>query len=135
MTISRSDYLNALRAQISEEERDDLERNDLILISGYNRSTVLRLLHEDADADGTVDTERADALRRALEDYLKQYMAEYPQGHKWVILSCLYLALVAGEPMHPQRMTGWRRQGDTYFCRAREDLPGSVCQWCVCRSC
>ena len=133
MMISRGAYLKQLRAQVSEEERMDLENDDIILISSYNRATMLRLLHESDVEGGTVDTRRAEELRQALEAYLDRYMAEYPQGHKWIILCCLFLAMVAREPMHPQMMTGWRKQDGAYYCRAREEQEGSVCRWCVCR--
>ena len=133
MIVSRKAYLDALKSRVSEEEREDLESNDVIFISWYNRETVLRMLHDDGGETGTVETDEADALEKALEAYLAQYMAEYPPGHKWVILSCLYLSQIAGEPMHPQRMTGWRRENGAYYCRAREDRAGSVCRWCVCR--
>ncbi len=133
MIVSRSVYLDSLKRRVSEEEREDLEDNDIIFISWYNRETVLRMLHDDGSETGTVDTDQADALEKALEVYLAQYMAEYPAGHKWVILSCLYLSQIAEEPMHPQRMTGWRWENGAYFCRAREEQPGSVCRWCVCR--
>jgi len=133
MIVSRSAYLDRLKSRVSEEEREDLENNDVLFISWYNHETVLRMLHDEGGGNGTVDTERADALEKALEAYLAQYMAEYPPGHKWVILSCLYLSQIAEEPMHPQRMTHWRRENGVYYCRAREEQPGSVCRWCVCR--
>lgn len=123
-----------LKRRVSEEEQEDLENNDIIFISWYNRETVLRMLHDAGSETGTVDMDQAEKLEKALEEYLEQYMAEYPPGHKWVILSCLYLSQIAGEPMHPQRMTGWRMEDGTYYCRAREDRPGSVCRWCVCKS-
>ena len=134
MIVSRRDFLGELRRQVSDEEREDLEAGDIIFISWYNRETVLRLLHEDAPDGGSVDTEQAECLRRALMAYLNEYMSDCPQGHKWIILACLYLTMVACEPMHPQRMTGWQKRDGKYYCRAREEQDGSVCQWCVCRS-
>ncbi len=133
MIVSRSVFLEELRRQVSDEEREDLENGDIIYISWYNRDTLLRLLHEDVPKAGTVDTTQAEALRQALAAYLDKYMSDCPQGHKWIILACLYLAMVACEPMHPQRMTGWQKRDDGYYCRAREEQDGSVCQWCVCR--
>ena len=133
MLISRNEYLSGLRKQVSEEEREDLENGDILFISWYNRETMLRMLHSEALPDGTVDTNRAEALKDALRAYLNKHMADLPQGHKWIILSCLFLSMVAREPMHPQQMTGWQKQGDQYYCRAREDQDGSVCRWCVCR--
>ena len=132
MIVSRSAYLDGLKGRVSEEEREALENGGPLLISRYNRETLLRMLRDGGGA-GTVDTLQADALEKTLEAYLAQYMAEQPSGHKWIILSCLYLSQVAGEPMHPQPMARWRREGGAYYCPAREDQSGSVCLWCVCR--
>ena len=132
MQISRNEYLSRLRKHVSDEEREDLENGDILFISWYNRETMLRMLHIEAASDGTVDTEQAEALTHALRAYLKKYMPDYPQGHKWIILSCLFLSMVVREPMHPQRMTGWQKKGNQYECPAREDQEGSVCRWCVC---
>ncbi len=131
--MTADNYLKMLRARISEEERADLENDGDLVIGSYNRATMLRMLRDTGAREKTVDTDRADALENALRSYLDRYMADMPRGHKWVILSCLYLSMVAGEPMHPQAITGWRREGDRYYCRAREDTPDSTCRWCVCR--
>ena len=133
MLVTANDYLQMLRERISEKEREDLEDNGIPFISSYNRATMLRMLHDDKAGNKTADTDRANALEDALQTYLDRYMVDLPQGHKWVILSCLYLAMVAGEPLHPQAMAGWRREGEHYYCRAREETPNSICLWCVCR--
>ena len=131
--MTADNYLKMLRARISEEEREELESGGDLVIGSYNRATMLRMLRDTETREKTVDIALADALENALRSYLDRYMADMPRGHKWVILSCLYLAMVAGEPMHPQAITGWRREGDRYYCRAREDTPDSTCRWCVCR--
>ena len=133
MQIPRNEYLIRLRKHVSDEEREDLENGDILFISGYNRATMLRMLQIEAPSDGTVDTAQAEALTHALQSYLNEYMPDYPQGHKWIILSCLFLSMVVREPMHPQKMTGWQKRGSRYYCKAREDQAGSVCHWCVCR--
>ena len=91
MTVTKEMYLEELRRQITDEEREDLENGDVIFISWYNRETVLRLLHEDAPENGTVDTAQAEALRNALAAYLDQYMPDCPLGHKWIILAACIL--------------------------------------------
>ena len=103
MNLTADDYLRMLCARISEEERADLESNGDLVIGTYNRATMLRMLRDTESRGKNVDTDLADALE------------------------------VAGEPMHPQAITGWRREGDRYYCRAREDTPDSTCRWCVCR--
>lgn len=134
MQISRNEYLSRLRKHVSDEEREDLENGDILFVSWYNRETMLRMLHSEALFDGTVDTDQAEALTNALLAYLNKHMPDYPQGHKWIILACLFLSMVVREPMHQQRTTGWQKHGDQYYCRAREDQEGSVCRWCVCHS-
>ena len=134
MTVARSEYLDELRKQVSRREREDLENAAAGPISDFNRLTLLRMLRRGEAPEGGVDAEQAEELRLALAAYLERYMPDCPQGHKWIILSCLYLAMVEREPMHPQSATGWRKSGEAYFCPAREDTEGSICRWCVCRS-
>ena len=133
MKISRSEFLDGLRGRISEQEMAAIKSGE-IRVSSFNRTVILRLLSGDELPEGTVDTDRADGLQSALEAYLERYMPEYPEGHKWIILSCLFLAMAAEEPLHPQQAAGWIRRGDACYCSAREDQPGSICRWCVCRS-
>lgn len=132
MIVSQKEFLRSLQERITPEERTALAAGEGLPISAYNRATMLRLL-SDEGGEATADTDRAGALERSLQAYLDRYMADLPGGHKWVILSCLYLALAVGEPMHPQPVTGWIRRGEAYFCPAREDQEGSLCRWCACR--
>ena len=132
MEVSRSGYFDTLRSRISDDERRELENGGGILISRYNRATVLRMLRDNVSLTGAVDTECAEELERTLEAYLGQYMADQPEGHKWIILCCLYLSQVVQEPLHPQQVAGWRIEDGRYYCSAREDGPGSVCKWCLC---
>ena len=131
--ISHNKYLEELRLQVAKQEREALESGTSLHISKYNRATMLRVLQQDAPADGMVDTKQANALRDTLAFYLQTYMPDDPSAHKWIILSCLYLSMIAHEPMHPQPLTGWQKREDGYYCKAREDIKGSVCRWCVCR--
>lgn len=136
MMIARQEFLNELRKQVSEAEREGLEHPESgarLLIGESNRATMLRLLNDDAQHDGEVDAEDALRLRTALAAYLDTYMANQPSGHKWIILCCLYLAMVTEEPLHPQSAAGWQEREDGYYCGSREDHDGSICRWCVCR--
>ena len=133
MKTPRSAFLSALRARISPDERAWLEAGDHPGLSRYNRQTLLRMLGHDAVKPGLVDGERAASLEAALRSYLDRYMADQPQGHRWIVLSCLYLVFVAEEPMHPQPIVHWTRVDGGYVCPTREDGEGSLCRWCVCR--
>lgn len=128
---TRSDLLDALRARISPDERAALRDNTVQNISRYNRMTLLRILECEEPDLGRMDAGRVEALHAALREYLNRYMPDAPNGHKWIILSCLFLAFVAMEPMHPQAIVGWEKKEGGYLCPSREE--DGICQWCVCR--
>ena len=129
--MTRNDLLNNLRGQISPAERAALWNDTVQNISRYNRMTLLRILECEEPDYGRMGAGRAEALHVALREYLNRYMPDTPEAHKWIILSCLFLAFVAMEPMHPQAIVGWEKKEDGYFCPSREE--GGICQWCVCR--
>lgn len=129
--MTRNDLLNDLRGQISPAEREALRDNTVQNISRYNRMTLLRILECEEQDDGRVDAGRAEALHTALREYLNRYMPDTPEAHKWIILSCLFLAFVAMEPLHSQAIVGWEKTEGGYLCPSREE--GGVCRWCVCR--
>lgn len=138
--ISKTELLRQLNGQVSAEERAALENGGVgLVISQYNRRTLLGMLstgeaalRAEAPEERRIDPGHVGALRSALEGFLAQYMSDRPEGHKWIILSCLYLAFVAGEPMHPQEVVRWTYRCGEYRCPAREDTEGSLCRWCVC---
>ncbi|MBQ2545549.1 MAG: DUF2115 family protein [Clostridia bacterium] len=131
----RAELLRRLRAAIGAEEWTALEEGRLY-ISGHNRETLLEM--RDAPAPpGEVDDALAEALDAALERYLREYMAERPEGWKWIRLSCSYLSFIARRPLHPIRPLGIRRTalpdgGARYECPQRSEAPDAVCRWCVC---
>ena len=133
-SISTGAYLVELKAQVSGEERAALIAGVMPAISAFNRSTMLRMLSMDATSPGSVDTRCSQEMTDALQTYLNRYMADKPEGHKWIILSCLFLVLVAREPMHPQPIVHWLCEDGRYHCPAREDDEGSLCRFCVCES-
>ncbi len=137
MQITKKQLLEQLAGHISDAERVALEDDGReLVISRYNRATVLKLLSmKESGADYgpiAVDTALVDGFKRALEEYLDRYMWEQPEGHKWIILSCLFLTFIVREPMHPQEIVHWERLGDLYQCPSREMQAGSLCRWCVC---
>lgn len=137
MLITKKQLLEQLAGQVSEAERAALEDGGReLVISRYNRATVLKLLSmKESGADYgaiTVDTALVDGFKRELVEYLNRYMREQPEGHKWIILSCLFLTFIVREPMHPQEIVGWERLGGLYQCPSREMQAGSLCRWCVC---
>ena len=129
--MNTHELLLLLRSRITPAERSALRDNTVAHISRYNRDTLLRMLDMEEPTPAPVDTLRAKALHTALREYLDRYMPEAPEAHKWIILACLFLALVARKPMHPKAIVGWKKAGGDYICPAREE--GGVCQFCVCR--
>ena len=113
--------------QISLDERQALLDNAIPHLSQFNRATILKMLDEDPE----VDEGRVLPLQTALQDYLNRYMSETPAAHKWIILPCIYLALVVREPMHPQQIVGWEKEHGVYIFPARDET--GICRWCVCR--
>lgn len=129
--MTRNDLLQQLRSWIYPAERAALRDDTIQNISRYNRMTLLRILECEEPDRGRMDAGRVEALHVALREYLNRYMPDTPEAHKWIILSCLFLAFVAMEPMHPQAIVGWEKKEDGYFCPSREE--DGICQWCVCR--
>lgn len=87
--------------------------------------------------EGEVSSDQIAALKNTLKAYLGTYMADHPESWKWIILPCIYLCFVCLLPLHPQEAVHYttKQEEDTtlYFCPMREDVPGSVCHFCVCR--
>ena len=79
MIVSRSAYLDGLKGRVSKEEREALENGGPLLISRYNRETLLRMLRDDGGA-GTVDTLQADALERRWRHTWPSTWPSSPRG-------------------------------------------------------
>lgn len=134
--VGTASALKALKARVTPAERAALMDGGAgLVISRYNRETLLRMLDMDAPPAGRdVDARGMAALEAALEDYLARYMPDRPEGHKWIVISCLFLACIVREPMHPREIVGWEEADGGYLCPARDTSPGSLCRWCACRA-
>ena len=138
--MSKYQLLTDLISRISADERRALEEeSDGLVISKYNRKTVQRMLSfydelPDAEklcGDGTVDLKSVEELEDALASFLNRYMAEQPEGHKWIVICCVFLAFIVEEPMHPMEVVHWVKEGESYYCSYREETDGSLCRCCV----
>jgi len=118
--MNTNQLLSSLRARITPSERNALRDNTVAHISRYNRDTLLRMLDLWEPMPVPVDAMGAKALHAALQDYLNRYMRDDPEAHKWIILSCLFIAFAAMEPMHPQAIVGCKKLDGDYICPARE---------------
>ncbi len=71
------------------------------------------------------------ALLFRASRYVVRYMKDKPEGHKWIILACLYLTFVEHLPMHPQHAAGWIEKDGRYYCPHM--VPDSItCRYCMC---
>ena len=153
---SRQALLDDIVAGIAPEEWAALEREPCELpVNDFNRATLLRLRElgfssNDHDAgraerlrkldslQSEVDAERVELLRSQLATYLDEQLPDRPTAHRYIISSCIGLAFILNEPMHPiERVNIHTRTIDgetTYYCPARENQKGSLCRFCACRS-
>ena len=134
MTSTIAEFKRRLRAMISDEERAALfSGGEGLTISAFNRDVMLRLLEDGADGDAEVPEDGVRQLTEELTAYLEEYMPDRPEGHKWIVLACLYLTFAEGLPMHPQTAGGWRKVGERYVCPNRVG-DSFICRTCVCES-
>ncbi len=134
--MNKAGFLARLRQAVSIEEWDALGQNDRLPVSDFNRSVLLELRDLPVPAEGEVDMVRASGLYETLRDYLTEYMAEQPEGWKYIILACLYLTFLSERPMHPIDRLGIRvtEGGTVYECPQKSPLKKTACAYCVCRS-
>lgn len=136
--MTAQDLLERLTGAVSDEDWRRLAEGDPSLVVGsWNRATLLRMRGFQPKAF-EIDVARADALEASLRSYLNRYMPDRPEGHRWIILSCLFLAFIAREPLHPREIVHHRAAFEdgaiVYRCPSREASPESLCRFCVCHS-
>jgi len=106
-------------------------------ISQWNRGTLLRM-RGFVPEPGDISAASVEALISSLCDNLERHMPDAPEGHRWIMLSCLFLAFVAWEPMHPREVVHHRNTvimgRQHWFCPVREDSAESLCRFCVCKT-
>ncbi len=106
-------------------------------ISQWNRGTLLRM-RGFVPEPGDIPAASVEALILSLCDNLERHMPDAPEGHRWIMLSCLFLAFVAWEPMHPREVVHHRNTvimgRQHWFCPVREDSAERLCRFCVCKT-
>ena len=131
--MRKEDLRSQLLARLTEREWHGLERgDDTLRVSGFNRDVLLHMRKRETAVCGSVADEFIEGLYIALDGYLREYMADCPQGHKWIILACIYLACVESIRMHPQNIVQCVQYADGYYCPCHSG-EGSVCAYCVCK--
>lgn len=138
ISLKKTELLQKLQKEISDEERQMLLENRISHISQYNRHILLEIMSMNEFLEGEVDSEQIILLKNALESYLGVYMMDAKEGWKWIILPCIYLRFIQNLPLHPQEIVHYvvktENQVPVYFCPVKEETNGCVCSFCVCRS-
>lgn len=135
--ISKQALLDEILAGITPEEWQALEDgSNMLPVNDFNRGTLLRL-RKFAPPLEEVAADRVELLRVQLANYLEEQLPDKPNAHRFIVASCIGLAYILCEPMHPIESTGIRLLAcggtTTYYCPIREDHEGSLCNHCVCR--
>ena len=130
--MTENELKENLRARITPSEVSALKSGGAgLCISVFNREVCSRLLDDESTYCGTVSVEKVRTLEEDLRNYLAEYMADRPEGHKWIIIACLYLTFVEHLPMHPREAAKWIEKDGKYYCPCM--VPESVtCSYCMC---
>ena len=132
--VKQAGFRKRLCAMVSDPERTALENGgDGLYISSFNRQVMLRMLTGGADEGPDADEQAVRELTADLKAYLNTYMSDHPEGHKWIILACLYLTFVEKLPMHPREAAKWQRVDGRFLCPNKVE-DSLTCQYCVCES-
>ena len=136
--MDKAAFAERLVGALDGEEWKKLEDGTLgVPVSGHNRKVLLELRDTDAEFEGEVDDECADALSAALYEYLRETWPEQPGAHKYVVCACLVLTFVWEKPMHPQEdvkyFTRVSEGKAEYFCPAKTD--SKICSFCAAERC
>ena len=135
--MKKAKFLAQLRQALSHVEWEALEQNIRLPISVFNREILLEMKDKPAVGDDEISIEQASGLYETLGVYLAEYMADQPEGWKYIILASLYLTFVAKRPMHPIDLLGISvtETADItiYECPQKSTLPKTACSYCVCK--
>jgi len=136
---SVGEFIARLIAGVSPDEWNQLEAGGFEgEINAFNRATLLRLREWDTGDGqrGSFDADGAERMADLLEDFLNQHLSDNPAARRWITLSCLALAFVFREPLHPIEVVGAKVNvvdgKVAYYCPAREG-DETLCGYCACR--
>ncbi len=131
--MKKKEMRKKLIDSITKEEWEQLEQSTGTLSIGeFNRNVLLHIRDNDCGMEEDIPDERVQRLSVLLRDYLEKYMADRPEGHKWILIACIYLTFIEKIPMHPQDAVKWVERNHEYYCPAHSGA-GSVCEYCVCK--
>ena len=136
---SAEDFAARLVAEVPSDEWRQLENDELAgEINAFNRGVLLRLRQHDYDSalDTPFDADETGRMADMLQGFLDEHLPDNPRAQRWIVLSCLALAFVFHEPLHPVEVVKAEVRevgGKTvYYCPACEG-DATLCGFCVCR--
>ena len=119
------------RAELAKKLIIPADELESAYVSDFNRKVLLELA--DSAFAGDVDDCAVETAERQLREFLDEVWSERPDGHKYVINSCLTLAFLFERPMHPQDRVGYVTRiedgRERYCCPHKR--PGTVCDFCA----
>ena len=131
--MTNKELLFRLRSKISDDERRALaDSSEDLYISDFNRKVIFQMLGCDVLESEETPGENVRELAEDLAKYLDEYMADHPEGHKWIIIACLYLTFIEKLPMHPRKAVKWQENDGEYICPSKEES-SVTCRYCVCK--
>lgn len=136
----RRELIAELEGRFSAEEWTALEDGSVSeeLVNEFNRSALVRARHCETGLDDEIAGSEARELDAMLTDYMATYMTERPAAQKYFVASCLSLAFVLDEPMHPvERVQAVAEERDgriVYHCPSKVVGERNICDYCACES-
>lgn len=135
--MNRRELIANLCARFSDEEWAALENgSDTVPVNEFNRSAIVRMRACDAALDEELPADEVAELDDMLTTYMATYLPENVPAQKYFVASCLSLAFVLREPMHPlDKVQAVTREVDgraVHFCPSKVTGERNICDWCVC---
>lgn len=137
--MRRAELVSRLRAFAGDEVLADLALDPCPLpIDGFNLDACRRALLDEGAREGERETDstQVSELAGMLTDYLERYLPGEPLRARLITLSCLCLAFVLHEPMHPtdrveakQETRGGRQ---VWVCPCKVTGERNICDFCAC---
>lgn len=135
--MNRRDLIEDLCSRFSQGEWDALLAGaESVPVNEFNRSALVRMRACDQALDEELPADEVAELDGMLADYMATYLPENVPAQKYFVASCLSLAFVLREPMHPleavHAVTEAVDGSIVYRCPSKVTGERNICDWCVC---
>lgn len=139
--MTNFELLKHLKEQIDKDEWETLADGGSLPVSHANRAILLEMSDFEPPVCKCIPDHKVARLKGLLSAYLQEYMADRSDWHKGIIITCLYRAFVAEEPLHPREAVHYREEegpeGRVYYCpvkeTGKEDGEENICSFCPAR--